>query len=200
VEARRALDPFSVPGVVRAGLCAGLVWALALVVLSQVAELPPARDAAPALVSGARPLLFPLQHTDPGTVIEGFLARRGLRRHEAIDVPAPRGTPVRAAADGTVRLARHGGAGLTVEQDEASGRLCLVYAHLDGYAFGLRDGSAVVRGQTIGYVGTTGNAPANVPHLHFAAHLRAGGGCWSGAAVDPLPLFGSQGAEKAAFD
>ena len=55
-------------------------------------------------------------------------------------------------------------------------------------AFAIAD--AVVRGQTIGYVGTTGNAPAGAPHLHFAVHSRAGGGCWSGAAVDPVPLFG----------
>src|SRR4029453_15540946 len=59
VEGRRALDPFSVPGVIRAGLCAGLVWALALVVLSQVAQLRPAREAAPPLAAGAPPPPFP---------------------------------------------------------------------------------------------------------------------------------------------
>ena len=102
-----------------------------------------------------------------------------------MDIAAPRHTPVRAAADGSVRLTKHAGAGLTVEQDETSGRFCLVYAHLDGYAPGLRDLHAVARGQTIGYVGTTGNAAAGAPHLHFAVHSRAGGGCWSGAAVIP---------------
>jgi murein DD-endopeptidase MepM/ murein hydrolase activator NlpD len=191
VEALRKLDPFSVSGVVRAGIATGLLGGLAFIVLSQVAEMR--RETAPvpaALPAGSPQLLFPLQNVNPDTVVEGFDARRGLRRHEAIDVPAPRGTPVRAAADGPVRLTRHVGAGITVEQDEASGRFCLVYAHLDGYVFGLHDGSTVVRGQTIGYVGTTGNARRTVPHLHFAAHLRAGGGCWSGSAVDPLPLFG----------
>ena len=89
-----------------------------------------------------------------------------------------------------MRLTNHPGAGLTVEQDEASGRFCLVYAHLENYPLGLRDGSQVVRGQVIGFVGTSGNAPPGVPHLHFAAHRREGGGCWSGAAVDPVSLFG----------
>jgi murein DD-endopeptidase MepM/ murein hydrolase activator NlpD len=189
VEALRKLDPFSVSGVVRAGIATGLVGGLAFIVLSQVADTRRETVAVPVALPAAPALLFPLQSASPGTVVEGFDARRGLRRHEAIDVPAPRGTPVRAAADGTVRLTRHVGAGITVEEDEASGRFCLVYAHLDRYVFGLRDGSAVVRGQTIGYVGTSGNAPRNVPHLHFAAHLRSGGGCWSGSAVDPLPLF-----------
>ena len=139
----------------------------------------------------SQPLLFPLAGGDSTAIGEGFDARRGGRRHEAVDIAAPHRTPVRAAADGAVRLTKHTGAGLTVEQDETSGRFCLVYAHLDGYAPGLRDRDAVVRGQTIGYVGTTGNAPAGAPHLHFAVHSRAGGGCWSGAAVDPVPLFGS---------
>jgi len=189
VEALKRLDPFSVSGVVRAGVATGLVGGLAFIVLSQVAEMRRETVPVPAVLPTSPALLFPLPDVNPSAVVEGFDARRGLRRHEAIDVPAPRGTPVRAAADGTVRLTRHVGAGITVEQDEASGRFCLVYAHLDRYVFGLRDGSAVVRGQTIGYVGTTGNASRSAPHLHFAAHLRAGGGCWSGSAVDPLPLF-----------
>jgi peptidoglycan LD-endopeptidase LytH len=187
------LDLFGVPRVVRGGLLAGLLLALAFVVLGRVADVRHAQEAPPALpaAAGGEPqrLLFPIQDMDPDTIVEGFAARRGLRRHEAVDVPAPRGTPVRAAADGTVQLTTHSGAGITVEEYESSGRYCLVYAHLDRYAPDLRDGSAVVRGQTIGYVGTTGNAPPNAPHLHFAAHVRADGGCWSGTAVDPLLLF-----------
>jgi peptidoglycan LD-endopeptidase LytH len=190
VGTRSELDLFTLPGVVRAGLLAGLLLALTLVVVGRVAQM---RHTPPADVPGATGdpylLLFPIQDVDPDTIVEGFAARRGLRRHEAVDVPAPRGTPVRAAADGTIQLTTHSGAGITVEQYESSGRYCLVYAHLDRYAPGLRDGSVVVRGQTIGYVGTTGNAPANAPHLHFAAHVRADGGCWSGTAVDPLLLF-----------
>ena len=192
---RGLFDLHTVPGIVRTGLLAGVLWGLALIVLAVVTESVRARSGggpvAIAPLGPTPPLLFPLAGVAPDTIGEGFDARRGTRRHEAVDVAAPRGTPVRAAAAGTVRLTRHAGAGLTVEQDEASGRYCLVYAHLDGYVFGLRDEAAVLRGQTIGYVGTTGNAPPDVPHLHFAVHLRESGGCWSGAAVDPLPLFGS---------
>jgi murein DD-endopeptidase MepM/ murein hydrolase activator NlpD len=101
---------------------------------------------------------------------------------------------VRAATNGTVeRLVRHARAGLTVEQSDAAGRHCLVYAHLDRFATGLRDRTAVVRGQVIGYVGSSGNARAAAPHLHFAVHLRDRGGCWSGTAIDPMPLFDTPG-------
>jgi peptidoglycan LD-endopeptidase LytH len=195
VGRRGLFDLHTVPGIVRTGLAAGLLWGLALVVLSRVTETVRARNpggpAAGNRLGPTPPFLFPLAGVPPESIGEGFEARRGARRHEAVDVAAPRGTPVRAAAPGTVRLTRHAGAGLTVEQDEASGRYCLVYAHLDRYVFGLGDEAAVVRGQTIGYVGTSGNAPPHAPHLHFAVHLRESGGCWSGAAVDPLPLFES---------
>jgi peptidoglycan LD-endopeptidase LytH len=195
VGERGLFDLHTVPGIVRTGLLAGVLWGIGLVVVARVTESVRARSTgvpvASAPLGPMPPLLFPLAGVEPDSIGEGFDARRGTRRHEAVDVAAPRGTPVRAAAAGTVRLTRRGGAGLTVEQDEASGRYCLVYAHLDRYVFGLRDQSAVLRGQTIGYVGTTGNAPSGVPHLHFAVHLREGGGCWSGAAVDPRPLFGS---------
>jgi murein DD-endopeptidase MepM/ murein hydrolase activator NlpD len=197
VDRRGLFDLHTVPGIVRTGLLVGLLWGLALVVLARVTEATRwrsgARPLAGAPLGPTPPFLFPIVGVAPASIGEGFDARRGLRRHEAVDVAAPRGTPVRAVADGTVRLTRHVGAGLTVEHEEASGRYCLVYAHLDSYVFGLRDDAAVIRGQTIGYVGTTGNAPPNVPHLHFAVHLREGGGCWSGAAVDPVPLFGPAG-------
>jgi len=193
VGKRGSFDLHTVPGVVRAGVTVGAVWGLGMMVLALVtarcAERETVGTAEPMPVAGVAPLLFPLGGHAPETIGEGFLARRGQRRHEAIDVLAPRGKPVLAAADGTVRLTNHAGAGLTVEQDEASGIYCFVYAHLGGYAPGLRDGIVVRRGQVIGYVGTTGNAPPNVPHLHFAVHLRSGGGCWSGAAIDPMALF-----------
>ncbi len=180
------------PGILRTGVAAGLVLALLFLVVGWLARARGGASgpAVSGLTGPPGPLLFPLAGVDPATIGQGFDARRGRRQHAAVDVAAPRRTPVRAAADGVVRLTRHAGAGLTVEHDEASGRFCLIYAHLDGYPPGLRDQDRVVRGQTIGYVGTTGNAPPHVPHLHFAVHSRAGGGCWSGTAVDPVPLFG----------
>jgi peptidoglycan LD-endopeptidase LytH len=194
VGERSAVDLHTAAGLFRTGMLAGVVLVLVFFVLARMAKALRKADGsarAMAAVGGPpQPLLFPLAGVDSTAIGEGFDARRGGRRHEAVDIAAPRHTPVRAAADGMVRLTKHAGAGLTVEQDETSGRFCLVYAHLAGYAPGLRDLDAVARGQTIGYVGTTGNAPAGAPHLHFAVHSRAGGGCWSGAAVDPVPLFG----------
>jgi murein DD-endopeptidase MepM/ murein hydrolase activator NlpD len=193
VGRRGAFDLHTVPGILRTGVAAGAVWGLGMMVVGLVMEKqqePQRAGTGEGVSTSATALLFPVIGLAPDAVREGFLAARGLRRHEALDIAAPRGTPVRAAADGHVRLTNRGGAGLTVEQDEASGRYCLVYAHLERYAPGLADAAVVTRGQVLGYVGTSGNAPPNVPHLHFAVHLRAGGGCWSGAAVDPVPLFG----------
>jgi murein DD-endopeptidase MepM/ murein hydrolase activator NlpD len=73
---------------------------------------------------------------------------------------------------------------------DSAGRFVLMYAHLDSYAPGLRDGQPLARGQTIGAVGTTGNAPPNVPHLHFAiARPRDVTRWWTGTPVDPRPLL-----------
>src|SRR5262245_41559293 len=102
--------------------------------------------------------------------LEGqFAEKRGSRAHEAVDILAPRYTPVHAVADGTIAklfLSRQGGN--TVYQFDDTHTLCYYYAHLERYAEGLRDGAAVKRGDVLGYVGTSGNAPPNTPHLHFA--------------------------------
>lgn len=116
---------------------------------------------------------------------------RGSARHEALDIAAARRTPVVAAADGRVaKLFRSRAGGITVYQFEPGGRYALYYAHLDSYASELREGAEVRRGQVIGYVGTTGNAPPNAPHLHFAifrlgVHKR----WWKGTPIDPYPFL-----------
>lgn len=115
----------------------------------------------------------------------------GARVHQALDIPAPRGTPVVSAADGRVlKLFTSDAGGLMVYAADASERFVLIYAHLDGYAPGLREGMALRRGDRLGTVGTTGNAPADVPHLHFAI-ARAGevAEWWRGTPVDPHPLL-----------
>jgi len=189
----------TVPGVLLTGMTAGALFGLALIVASLATSRPPDLEAGGAVtVPGALPLppesgglLFPIEGRLPEAIgAEGFAApRAGFRRHEAVDIAAPRGTPILAAADGVAHLTRHLGTGVTVEQDEAAGRYCLVYAHLDRYAAALNEGDRVLRGQVVGYVGTSGNAPPSAPHLHFAVRLRSSGGCWSGPPVDPLPLF-----------
>lgn len=113
------------------------------------------------------------------------------RRHGAIDILAPRGTPVFAADDGVVKklFTSHAG-GLTIYQFDPDARWCYYYAHLDGYAAGLREGQQVHRGEVIGYVGTSGNAPRNTPHLHFAVvRLDPDRRWWGGTPTDPYPLL-----------
>jgi murein DD-endopeptidase MepM/ murein hydrolase activator NlpD len=120
-----------------------------------------------------------------------FDEARGNRRHEAIDILAPRGTAVIAADDGVVKkLHTSGGGGLTVYQFDPEERFCYYYAHLDSYADGLHEGQKLHRGEILGYVGTTGNAPENTPHLHFALiRLGADKRWWKGTYVNPYPLL-----------
>lgn len=123
----------------------------------------------------------------------------GARVHQALDIAAPRGTPVVSAADGRVlKLFTSDAGGLMVYAADATGRFVLIYAHLDAYAPNLREGQALRRGDAIGTVGTTGNAPPGVPHLHFAiarASDPAPGAraalpdWWRGTPVDPYPLL-----------
>ena len=124
---------------------------------------------------------------------DGFAERRdaGGRPHEAVDMLAPRNTPVHAVENGTIaKLFTSKAGGLTVYQFDPTGRLCYYYAHLDHYADGLKDGQAVSQGDIIGYVGTTGNAPANTPHLHFAVfELDADKRWWQGKPLDPYLVF-----------
>ena len=124
----------------------------------------------------------------------GFAApRKGEPRgHEAVDLLAPRHTPVRAVEGGTiVKLFFSKAGGNTIYQFESSERFCYYYAHLDHYADGLHDGQLVVKGEVIGYVGTTGNAPPNTPHLHFAIlKLDDDKRWWHGTAIDPYLVFG----------
>jgi murein DD-endopeptidase MepM/ murein hydrolase activator NlpD len=117
--------------------------------------------------------------------------RGGDRRHEAIDILAPRHTPVVAVEDGPVaKLFLSKAGGITIYQFDDTGRYCYYYAHLERYADGLDEGAFVRRGQTIGYVGTSGNAPPETPHLHFAIFaLDENGRWWEGTPIDPFPVL-----------
>ena len=117
--------------------------------------------------------------------------RRGVKSHEAIDIPAPRGTPVIAVDDGRiVKLFRSAAGGLTVYQFDRDQAFSYYYAHLDRYADGVREGMLVKRGELIGYVGSTGNAAADAPHLHFAIFkLGPDLKWWKGTALNPYPIL-----------
>jgi murein DD-endopeptidase MepM/ murein hydrolase activator NlpD len=139
----------------------------------------------------ARGLLVPVQGLEPRQLRDTFEDARTGHLHEALDLVAPRGTPVLAADDGVVRklfTSRYGG--LTVYQFDPSETYCYYYAHLDRYAEGLAEGRLVRRGERIGYVGTTGNAPPQTPHLHFAIFkLGPERRWWEGVAINPFPVW-----------
>jgi murein DD-endopeptidase MepM/ murein hydrolase activator NlpD len=116
---------------------------------------------------------------------------RGARPHEAIDILAPTGTPVVAIDSGRIaKLFNSKPGGLTVYHFDDAGRLAYYYAHLDRYADGLAEGMPVKKGQVIGYVGSTGNASAEAPHLHFAIFkLGPERRWWRGTPVNPFGVW-----------
>jgi len=110
--------------------------------------------------------------------------------HHALDILAPRGTPVVAAVDGTIRkLFTSRAGGLTIYEFDNDSQCVYYYAHLDRYA-NISEGMRVRRGDVIGYVGTTGNAPESTPHLHFAIEqLPPTKEWWKGDPVNPYPIL-----------
>ena len=139
----------------------------------------------------ARALLFPVPQVTPSTVRDTFHDRRGGGPHEALDIAAPRGAEVVAVDDGTVvKLFRSVPGGLTAYVFDLESRYAYYYAHLDRYVPGLAEGQRVRRGDVLGYVGSTGNAAVDAPHLHFAIFkLEPEARWWRGTALDPHPLL-----------
>jgi len=157
---------------------------------------PPAAEpvvgAPPAAELDDRDLVIPVQGIKPDQLTRTFSDRRGGgRSHEAIDIIAPMNTPVLAVEGGTVaRLFYSKAGGVTVYQFDPSERFCYYYAHLDHYAEGLREGQPLRKGQVIGYVGVSGNAPKNTPHLHFAVfRLTDAKRWWEGTPLDPYDIL-----------
>ena len=139
-----------------------------------------------------RHLTLPVQGLEPLDLRDTFDEMRGgSRRHEALDILAPRNTPVLAVEDGKVaKLFLSDAGGMTIYQFDPTEMYAYYYAHLERYADGLKDGDRVERGQVIGYVGTTGNAPRDTPHLHFAIfRLTDEKRWWQGTALDPYPIL-----------
>ncbi len=182
-----------------------LVAPAALLLLLPAGVLPPRRSRAPlpsaapsaAPVSGAmadldylrgRSLMVPVDGIRPAQVPDSYDARRGRgRRHNALDILAPRGTPVLAADAGRILKIRENDAGgRTIYAVDEEERFVYYYAHLDRYHSHLREGDAIEQGEVIGYVGTTGNAPENTPHLHFQVmRYEDKRRWWDGTPVNP---------------
>lgn len=141
----------------------------------------------------AASLTIPVEGVAPADLFDTYAEPRGdgSRSHEALDIPAPMGTPVRSAADGRLlRLHESDTGGLMVYAADASDRFIFMYGHLDRYAEGLEERQALTQGEIIGYVGTTGNAPPGTPHLHFSiARGRPRVAWWRGTPVNPYPLL-----------
>jgi murein DD-endopeptidase MepM/ murein hydrolase activator NlpD len=117
--------------------------------------------------------------------------RSSGRVHRALDILAPRGTPVVAADSGRVlRMSLNSLGGNTIYATDPLGRVVYYYAHLDAYRVGLAQGATIARGDTLGFVGTTGNAPKDTPHLHFQVmRMPPDGKYWDGEPINPYPLF-----------
>lgn len=153
--------------------------------LTQVPSLPQ-RTGAPGK------LLLPVEGIKPAQLTDTFNQARGKeRRHEALDIMAPKGTRVLAAADGkVVKLFTSKRGGLTVYQFDPTSTWAYYYAHLDRYADGVKEGVQLKRGDLVGYVGSTGDASPEAPHLHFAVvQLTPEKQWWKGTPVNPFPLL-----------
>jgi murein DD-endopeptidase MepM/ murein hydrolase activator NlpD len=181
-----------------------------------IAPLPAPRAPAPSAVAAPAPaapvaaspnaiaslrqrhLMVPVDGIAIDRVQNTYDAQRdsGARRHYAIDIMAPRGTAVLAADDGSIlRMGFNALGGLTIYQIDPDKRFVYYYAHLDRYASALRDGSVVSRGDVIGFVGATGNASPNAPHLHFQVLLFRDR-YWEGESVNPFGIFDVAGKRR----
>ena len=137
-------------------------------------------------------LTFPLPDVASAYFDDSFDApREGGRKHNAVDVMAPRGTPVLSVHDGRIlRLSTNANGGITVYATDLEDQFVYYYAHLDRYHPNIYAGRPLLRGDTLGYVGTTGNAPKDAPHLHFQLmRMPADRRYWEGEPINPYPLL-----------
>lgn len=153
----------------------------------------PPVEIAQQVVVGPAGLAIPVVGVKASDLTDTYDSARGSgRRHDAIDIMASEGTPVIAAADGTIEKLyfSNGGGGITIYERSPDGKWMYYYAHLQGYAPGLAEGQQVKRGQVIARVDHTGDAVASAPHLHFAINQMAPGErWWQGTAINPYPLL-----------
>jgi len=159
-------------------------------------SVPPRIGADPISDLRDRQLTIPVRGVERRDLHSSFAEKRGSNRvHEAIDILAPRNTPVIAVEDGSIaRLFSSQAGGTTIYQFDPTSNYVYYYAHLQSYASGLQEGNRVKRGDVIGYVGTSGNAPENTPHLHFAIFkMTDKKQWWQGAPIDPYEILSWQG-------
>ena len=156
---------------------------------------------AEGVVVGPSGLAIPVAGVKPGQLVDTFTQARagGARRHDAIDIMAPEMTMVYAAAPGTVEklFYSNGGGGITAYVRSDDQHWTYYYAHLNSYAPGLAEGQHLARGSAIGFVGHTGDASADGPHLHFAINAMQPGEKWhQGTPINPYPLLAGKPAAR----
>jgi len=139
-----------------------------------------------------RQIIVPVAGASMGKVEDTFdEAREGGRVHRAIDILAPRGTPILSADDGRIiRMTTSGLGGIAMYTEDSEGRIVYYYAHMERFRDDMHPGRALAKGDTIGFVGTTGNAPKDTPHLHFQVmRMPADGRYWAGDPINPYPVL-----------
>lgn len=156
---------------------------------------------AEGVIVGPAGLAIPVAGVKPGQLADTYTQARagGARRHDAIDIMAPIGRPVVAAAPGTVEklFFSKGGGGTTAYVRSNDKRWSYYYAHLSAYAPGLHEGQRLLRGAPVGYVGNSGNANPAGPHLHFAINrMEPGEKWWQGTPINPYPLLAAKPASR----
>jgi peptidoglycan LD-endopeptidase LytH len=147
----------------------------------------------------SRELMVPVHGVSRRDLRDTFSARRsGGRAHLALDIMAEKGTRVLSADDGTVvRVTENSLGGKVVYVADPHRRFVYYYAHLDKWVYPLKEGQSVKRGELLGSVGTTGNAPKEAPHLHFQLmRMTNVERYWDGTPVNPLPYLTKQGEER----
>lgn len=175
--------------------------------LVTAAKVPSPRIAAAIEKLRDRDLVIPVAGADPSRIGDTFADGRdgGERQHNAVDIFAPRNTPIVSVDDGVIlRMSTNSLGGITIYTTDRDRDFVYYYAHLDHYQTDMVVGRSIRKGDTLGFVGTTGNAPRDVPHLHFQIMLWPDDGkWWSGEPVNPYPVFrhaGTSGAPRVRFD
>jgi murein DD-endopeptidase MepM/ murein hydrolase activator NlpD len=144
----------------------------------------------------SRRIIVPVAGADMAKVEDSFNEGRdgGERTHRAIDILAPRGTPILSADGGRIlRMSTSTLGGICMYTVDSQNRLVYYYAHMDHYNEAMTPGREIVKGDTLGFVGTTGNAPKDTPHLHFQVmRWPADGRYWNGDPIDPFEALGGQ--------
>ena len=159
-----------------------------------------ASEAVPVVAPEAAALAVPVAGVERSQLVRSWGDARGggTRAHHGIDIIAPQGTLVTAAAAGTIeKLFQSEAGGTTLYVRSPQRRTVYYYAHLAGYAPGVREGLAVRTGDPLGYVGDTGNAGAGNYHLHFGVALTTPEQRWhEGTDIDPYPLLAGKSATR----